>query len=163
MDGCNDSCVQRLHNISIPDIISYHNLFTELPRYGKKQWLLDYFKMNTSVNGETIYSICGHPVCFQVWLNTLGLSQSYFYKIRSMFKSGILQGNSEVKVNNSYINVSLKISEREFPSSMVILVCSLIMTWQLNNFFHIYSPIVAGPTFTPSEDTGGHWVVNFFH
>jgi hypothetical protein len=48
----------------------------------KDQWLLNYFHIDTSGSG-TSYSICGKPVCFEVWLSTLGLCQLYFYKVKS--------------------------------------------------------------------------------
>ena len=96
MDGCGSRCAQQIHSLKIQDIISYHSLFHDLPTHGKKQWLLDYFKMNTPSSGETIYLVCGQPVCFPIWVNTLGLSRSYYYKIYSLFKSGIIRGNSEV-------------------------------------------------------------------
>ena len=96
MDGCSYNCVQLVHKLSIPDILTYHNLFSLQPQSLKKQWLLDYFQMNTQSSSETNHSVCGQPVCYQVWLSILGISQSYYYKVRSLFKSGIVKRNTQV-------------------------------------------------------------------
>lgn len=96
MDGCKNNCVQLVHKLSIVDILTYHHQFSELPKNSKKQWILDFLKMNTS-SDETAYSICGKQVCFQVWLTILGLSQSYFYKVRSLFRCGIVNAHLKVQ------------------------------------------------------------------
>ena len=54
MNGCSENCMKNVHQLSIVDIITYHNLFALLPR---NSWILDYFKMNSSSDLETTYSI----------------------------------------------------------------------------------------------------------
>lgn len=96
MDGCNKSCVQVVHQLSISDVLKFHDIYTNTPKSMKKQWLLNYFHINTS-GSETSYSICGKSVCFEVWLSTLGICQSYYYKVRAMFTSGVVKLNKVCK------------------------------------------------------------------
>lgn len=102
MNGCTTKCIQNVHKLSIIDLLTYHELFSLLPKAAKRQWLLDYFHMNTS-RGMSItnYSICGQSVCKLGWINTLGLSQSYYYKVFSLFKSGVRKANIEVCLSNN--------------------------------------------------------------
>lgn len=92
MDGCKKNCAQLVHKLSVIDILKFHEMYTTSV---KKQWLLDYFAMNSS-GPEIFYSICGKSVCFEVWLSVLGISQSYYYKVKSLFKDGVVKLNSEV-------------------------------------------------------------------
>ena len=58
---------------------------------GEKQWLLDYFIMNSSAQSkqaELTYMICGKSVCFKLWVATLDISNSYFYSVKRLFLNG---------------------------------------------------------------------------
>lgn len=104
MDGCSSKCIQSVHKLGIYDILTYHDIFAQLPKSVKGQWLLDFFRMNTSrVSHDlenstctTNYIVCGKSVCFEVWMSILGVSQSYYYKSYSLFKSGVLKAHTEV-------------------------------------------------------------------
>ena len=101
MNGCSVNCVQLVHKLAVVDILIYHELFSQLPKSSKKQWVLDYLKMNTptgSSNEETRFNICGQTVCNQVWLGILGLSQSYYYKVRALFRNGVVNVTMEVSL-----------------------------------------------------------------
>ena len=91
LDGCSAQCATAAHHLLPTDILRYHEHFTGLSPFAKKQWLLDYFVMNSSGTGEQLeipYYICGKRVCFQLWIKTLGISQSHFYNVRSLFLKG---------------------------------------------------------------------------
>lgn len=95
-NGCRNNCAQLVHQLSVADIIKYHDIYIQIPRSVKKQWLLNFFHFNTS-GLETSYSVGGKPVCFEVWLSTTGICQSYYYKVKSIFKSGVVKLSSHVR------------------------------------------------------------------
>ena len=91
MNGCGAACATTKHMLSPVDILRYNGHFSELSSISKKQWLLDYFIMNSSTEGdelETPYLICGKPVCLSLWVATLNISLSHFYHMRSLFRQG---------------------------------------------------------------------------
>ena len=95
MNGCGERCAVTKHFLYPTDILRYHEHFTSLPQMTRKQWLLDYFIMTSSGEPEgldTPLLICGKSVCLPLWLNTLGISQSYFYSVRTLF----LQGHKQI-------------------------------------------------------------------
>lgn len=109
VNGCGEDCAVTKHHLDIADTLRYHEHFDSHTQTAKKQWVLDYLVMNSSGEGEqhTIhFLVCGKPVCLTVWLATLGVSQSYFYGVRSLFLRGHKQLISQV-----YRNPTEKTSE----------------------------------------------------
>lgn len=95
MNGCGEKCAVAKHYLSPTDILRYHGHFTGLSSVAKKQWLLDYFIMTSSGEAEhmaTPLLICGKSVCLPLWLATLGISQSHYFRVRSLF----LQGHKQI-------------------------------------------------------------------
>ena len=95
MNGCGERCAATKHFLSPTDILRYHEHFSGLPQMAKKQWILDYFIMTSSGEAEhfdTPLLICGKSVCQPLWLSTLGISQSHFYSVRTLF----LQGHKQI-------------------------------------------------------------------
>lgn len=91
MHGCSIKCATSIHHLLPTDVLRYHEHFSALSQVAKKQWLLDYLIMNSSVQNklaESIYMICGKSVCFKLWVATLDISTSYFYNVRSLFLNG---------------------------------------------------------------------------
>lgn len=88
MSGCGECCATTRHHLDPLDILRYHNHFASLSTITKKQWVLDYFIMNSSCESETPYFICGKVVCLSLWVATLDISLSYFYNVRSLYQQG---------------------------------------------------------------------------
>lgn len=91
VNGCGESCASKIHNLSPVDVLRYHDHFDSLSQLAKKQWMLDYFIMTSSGEGEQReipFLICGKAVCLQLWIATLGISQSYYYSVRTLFLRG---------------------------------------------------------------------------
>ena len=102
MNGCGEKCATRTHNLSPIDTLRYHEHFDSLSQMAKKQWLLDYFIMTSSSKEEQIdmpLLICGKEVCLPLWLATLGISQSYYYSVRTLFLRGHKRLVSQVHRN----------------------------------------------------------------
>ena len=91
MHGCSIKCATTTHHLLPTDVLRYHEHFAALSQVAKKQWLLDYFIMNSSVQSkqaELAYMICGKSVCFKLWVATLDISNSYFYSVKRLFLNG---------------------------------------------------------------------------
>ncbi len=102
MNSCGENCAIQKHHLSPTDILKYHEHFDSLSQMAKKQWLLDYLIMNSSGEGEQLdipLLICGKGVCLTLWLATLGISQSYFYGVRTLFLRGHKRILSHVQRN----------------------------------------------------------------
>ena len=91
MNGCSTGCVTATHHLLSTDVLQYHEHFTALSQMARKQWLLDYLVMNSSVKNEQVevaYLVCGKTVCSKVWIAILGISLSHFYNVKSLFLNG---------------------------------------------------------------------------
>ena len=91
MNGCGEQCASTKHHLSPTDALRYHEHFDSLSQMAKKQWLLDYFIMTSSGKGKELdipHLVCGKEVCLPLWLATLGISQSYYYSVRTLFLRG---------------------------------------------------------------------------
>ena len=102
MNGCVENCAFKKHGVAPADILLYHNYYSQMPKQGRRQWLLDYFNAHTSKNVDTeevhtTYLICGIRVCQSLWLATLGISHSFFYDVRKRFLHGQVTTNNEVQ------------------------------------------------------------------
>lgn len=91
MSGCGQNCAATIHNIGEFDILSYHYYFTQLPKTAKKQWILDYLHTHSTSDGDITFIISGKQVCQDIWIATLGVSVSWFYKIRQLSLKGSLR------------------------------------------------------------------------
>ena len=87
MTGCCESCCSEKHDLSPMDILQSHEHVSGLSSASKKQWLLDYFWMNSS-GTDTRLLVCGRTVCLPLWLATLDISMSQYYSVRSLFQKG---------------------------------------------------------------------------
>jgi hypothetical protein len=93
MNGCIEHCAYKKHGVTPADLLLYHNHFSQIPKPGRRQWLLDYFNAHTSKNvdtneAHTTYLICGISTCQPLWLATIGVSHSFFYGVRKGFLHG---------------------------------------------------------------------------
>lgn len=108
VNGCAESCATSKHNLTHIDLLRYHSHYSTLPSAAaKKQWLLDYFIMNSSPTSEVSYFICGKSVCQTLWIAALGISSAHFYRVRSMFR----QGHKSVITHSNSKNPLLKTNE----------------------------------------------------
>jgi hypothetical protein len=66
MDGCAFQCCINIHQVTVVDLMRYHNYFMEISRNLKYKWLLDYFNTHTSemANGDLdiTFLVCGKQV-----------------------------------------------------------------------------------------------------
>ncbi len=98
--GCSERCATEKHYLTPGDILRYHEHYSSRSQQAKKQWLLDYLTMNSlegSTSTEVALSICGKSVCLQLWLSTLGVSQSHYYSVRGLYLKGHKRIVSEIQ------------------------------------------------------------------
>ena len=92
IDGCGKQCCYFIHNVTALDILGYHSYFNQMSTLAKQRWLLDYLNTHsfTISNNEVEISffVSGKKVCQAIWISTIGISLSNFYKIRKKFLSG---------------------------------------------------------------------------
>ena len=93
MNGCTPQCSQSVHGISPLDILSYHHYFIQLPKSAKLQWIIDYIHLHSlrESNSGITFIIAGKSVCQNLWIATLGISTSLFYKAKQKAYSGCLK------------------------------------------------------------------------
>ena len=89
-NGCSPQCSNKVHHLSALDILSYHHYFIQLPKSAKLQWIVDYLNTHSSSFNpcETMHIIAGKNVCQALWIATLGISTSLYYKARKMVSGG---------------------------------------------------------------------------
>ena len=95
MDGCDDRCATRVHELTEFEIIQSHAGFSSKTSYQQRQWLFDYFASHCPLNevgtkdpNNMSFVLCGKEVCQPVWLAAFSISQSRFYEVRKEFLSG---------------------------------------------------------------------------
>ena len=92
MHGCSRQCCHNVHGVSALDILTYNAYFNQLPKPARRKWLLDYITTHSSVSSEKLpeisFFVCGKAVCQVIWIATLGISSSFFYRIRQKAFSG---------------------------------------------------------------------------
>lgn len=88
LNGCGTSqCATQTHYLLPSDIMTFHNHFQHLSRVCRRKWLLDYFVAHSS-RKDTTFLVSGKVVCQNLWIATLGISQTAFYSIRKLFLEG---------------------------------------------------------------------------
>ena len=73
MSGCVTQCARKVHNISPLVILSYHHYFSQLPKYAKLQWIVDYINTHSTHAMNVTFMISGKIVCQSLWMSTLGI------------------------------------------------------------------------------------------
>ena len=85
-DGCSRQYCHNVHGVSVLDILTYNAYLNQLPKPARRKWLLDYITTHSSVSSEKLpeisFFVCGKAVCEVIWIATLGISSSFFYRIR---------------------------------------------------------------------------------
>lgn len=89
--GCSMECPSDVHHLSPVELLSYHYYFAQLPKSAKLQWIVDYIHTHSSTTNPNItFIISGKPVCQALWIATLGISKSFFYKARRKVSTGCI-------------------------------------------------------------------------
>ena len=93
MNGCAPLCSQSVHGISPLDILSYHHYFIQLHKKAKLQWIVEFIYMHSRSDSKSgiTFIIAGKPVCQSLWICTLGISTSLFYKAKQKAHNGCLK------------------------------------------------------------------------
>lgn len=91
MQCCSAESASSVHNL-LPGEIGFFNAnFNSRSHHSQNQWMLEYLNSNCSRHSESpsfSFIVCGKPVCQQLWLSVLNVSQARFYRIRSLYLEG---------------------------------------------------------------------------
>ena len=90
MTGCLTQCARKGHNISPLEILSYHHYFSQLPKYAKLQWIVDYINTHSTHAMDVTFMISGKIVCQSLWMSTLGICTSLYFKAKNKASNGCI-------------------------------------------------------------------------